>query len=84
MHFDATFFAFVGLVIFLGALAKMGIQKLVDKHGRMSYLVTPYTDVVHTAKLSKLSLSDLYGREGVYAAEKRQLSKSEIKRLKLR
>lgn len=65
-------------------LTKMGIQKLVDKHGRMSYLVTPYTDVVHSAKLTKLSLSDLYGRQGVYAVSKRQLNKTEIKRLKLR
>lgn len=65
-------------------LAKMVIHKLVDKHGRMSYLVEPYTDVVHSAKLSKLQLAKLYGRDGVYAVAKRQLSKTEIKRLKLR
>jgi len=65
-------------------LAKMGVQKLADKHGRISYLVTPYTDVVHAAKLSKLPLAKLYGRDGVYAAAKRQLNKTEIKRLKLR
>lgn len=65
-------------------LAKIGRQRLVDSHGRMSYIVQPYTDVVHAAKLSKLSVTDLYGRDGVYACEKRQLSKAEIKRLKLR
>lgn len=65
-------------------LAKIASQKLTDSHGRISYLVTPYTDVVRSAKLTKLSLADLYGREGVYAAEKRQLNKAEIKRLKLR
>jgi hypothetical protein len=43
-----------------------------------------YSDVVHAAKLSKRSGPDLYGRDGVYAAAKRQLSKTEIKRLKLR
>lgn len=65
-------------------LAKIGSQKLTDSYGRISYLVTPFTDVVRSAKLTKLSLADLYGREGVYAAAKRQLSKTEIKRLKLR
>jgi hypothetical protein len=43
-----------------------------------------YTDVVHSAKLSGMQAEKLYGRHGVYAAEKRQLSKAEIKRLKLR
>ncbi len=65
-------------------LAKIGRQRLIDRNGRMSYIVQPYTDVVHAAKLSKLSIADLYGRDGVYACEKRQLSKAEIKRLKLR
>jgi hypothetical protein len=45
---------------------------------------TPYVDVVHRAKLSTLPLDDLYDRPGVYARDKRQLSKAEIKRLKLR
>jgi hypothetical protein len=44
----------------------------------------PYTDVVHRAKLSTISVAKLYGREGVYARDKRQLSKAEIKKLKLR
>jgi hypothetical protein len=65
-------------------LAKIGRQRLVDSHGRISYIVQAYTDVVHAAKLSKLSITDLYGRDGVYACEKRQLSKAEIKRLRLR
>lgn len=44
----------------------------------------PYVDVVHRAKLSKLPLETLYDRPGVYARDKRQLSKAEMKRLKLR
>ncbi len=43
-----------------------------------------YVDVVHRAKLSKLPLEKLYDRHGVYARDKRQLSKAEIKQLKLR
>jgi hypothetical protein len=43
-----------------------------------------YTDVVHRAKLSRMAAEKLYGRAGVYARDKRQLSKAEIKRLKLR
>lgn len=44
----------------------------------------PYTDVIRRAKLSTLNGEKLYGRPGVYARDKRQLSKAEIKRLKLR
>ncbi|MGD9966756.1 MAG: hypothetical protein AB7T59_09565 [Hyphomonadaceae bacterium] len=43
-----------------------------------------YSDVVHRAKLSRMGAENLYGRPGVYARDKRQLSKAEIKRLKLR
>lgn len=43
-----------------------------------------YTDVVHRAKLSRMAPEKLYGRPGVFARDKRQLSKAEIKRLKLR
>jgi hypothetical protein len=43
-----------------------------------------YKDVVHSAKLSRMAGEKLYGRAGVYARDKRQLSKAEIKRLKLR
>ncbi|MGQ0531271.1 MAG: hypothetical protein ACT4OF_01095 [Caulobacteraceae bacterium] len=43
-----------------------------------------HVDVVHSARLTKLPAETLYGRYGVYACEKRQLSKAEMKRLKLR
>lgn len=65
-------------------LAKIGRQTVTDRHGRVGYIEHPFTDVVRRAKLSPLGLADLYGRDGVYAAEKRQLSSAEIKRLKLR
>lgn len=41
-------------------------------------------DVVQRAHLSDLPLIKLYGRDGVYARDKRQLNKAEMKRLKLR
>lgn len=44
----------------------------------------PVDDVVLRAGLSTLSREDLYGRRGVYAASKRQLSKKEMRALKLR
>lgn len=43
----------------------------------------PFADVVLSAGLSNLPPGRLYGRSGVYATGKRQLSKREIKRLKL-
>ena len=43
-----------------------------------------YTDVVSRAGLADMGGEKLYGRPGVYARDKRQLSKAEIKRLKLR
>jgi hypothetical protein len=43
-----------------------------------------YSDVVRRAKLSRMSAEKLYGRPGVYARDKRQLSKAEIKRFRLR
>ena len=43
-----------------------------------------YIDVVHRSRLSDLPVETLYAREGVYARDKRQLSKAEIKKLKLR
>lgn len=36
-------------------------------------------DVVHRAKLSALPREELYGRAGVYAVAKRQLSKKEMR-----
>jgi hypothetical protein len=44
----------------------------------------PYVDVVHRAGLSRLAVGELYGRAGVYARDKRPLSKAEMKRLGLR
>lgn len=41
-----------------------------------------FVDVVRAAKLSKLPLEELYGRPGVYAVGKRQLSRREIAALK--
>ena len=43
-----------------------------------------FTDVVKSAKLSKLPIEELYGRPGVYAVAKRQLSRKEIAALALR
>jgi hypothetical protein len=43
-----------------------------------------YEDVVYRSKLSELPAIKLYGRDQVYAREKRQLSKVEIKKLGLR
>tara|TARA_R110000868_G_scaffold39314_1_gene136878 strand:- start:1058 stop:1822 length:765 start_codon:yes stop_codon:yes gene_type:complete len=43
----------------------------------------PFVDVVLSAGLSSLARGRLYGRSGVYANDKRQLTKKEIKRLKL-
>jgi hypothetical protein len=65
-------------------LAKVKETQKRDSLGRICFARALYTDVVHSAKLSNASAEHLYGREGVYAAEKRQLSKTEIKRLKLR
>jgi hypothetical protein len=43
-----------------------------------------YEDVVRRSKLSQLPIEKLYGRPGVYARDKRQLSKAEMKKLGLR
>jgi hypothetical protein len=42
-----------------------------------------FTDVVLSAKLSTLPVDELYGRDGVYAVNKRQLSRREIAALDL-
>jgi hypothetical protein len=52
--------------------------------GMTYYSEEPYVDVVRSAKLSRLPLEKLYGRDDVYACDKRQLSKADLKRLKLR
>ncbi|HKS64412.1 MAG TPA: hypothetical protein VJT13_22105 [Xanthobacteraceae bacterium] len=46
-------------------------------------LQAEFTDVVKRAKLSKLSAEAMYGKPGVYAAAKRQLSRNEIRDLAL-
>jgi hypothetical protein len=52
--------------------------------GTRHYLVREkFTDVVHSAKLSTLPVDELYGRDGVYAVNKRQLSRREIANLDL-
>jgi hypothetical protein len=43
----------------------------------------PYTDIVHGTTLTTLSCGELYGRTGVYAVAKRQLSRKEMLALKL-
>lgn len=43
-----------------------------------------YIDVVHRSNLTRTGGGELYGRPGVYARDKRQLSKAEIKLHKLR
>jgi hypothetical protein len=66
-------------------LAKVKQYQKRDPHSGGYYLAQDrYTDVVRSAKLSGMSEEQLYGRHGVYACAKRQLSKAEIKRLKLR
>jgi hypothetical protein len=42
-----------------------------------------FTDVVRSAGLSALPVDELYGRDGVYAVNKRQLSRREIANLDL-
>jgi hypothetical protein len=52
--------------------------------GTQEYTVRDkFTDVVLSAKLSTLPVDELYGRDGVYAASKRQLSRREIAALDL-
>jgi hypothetical protein len=65
-------------------LAKVKETQKRDSLGHLYFARALYTDVVHSANLSNASAEHLYGRHDVYAVEKRQLSKTEIKRLKLR
>jgi hypothetical protein len=52
--------------------------------GKREYAVRDkFTDVVSSAKLSALPVDELYGRDGVYAVNKRQLSRREIANLDL-
>lgn len=43
-----------------------------------------YADVIYRAELTDMPAETLYGRPGVFACEKQQLSKADIKALKLR
>jgi hypothetical protein len=65
-------------------LAKIGAKPKRAPNGQSYMAYSLYTDVVHAAHLSSMAADKLYGLRDVYAAEKRQLSKTEIKRLKLR
>ncbi|MEZ5995159.1 MAG: hypothetical protein R3C25_05345 [Hyphomonadaceae bacterium] len=65
-------------------LAKIKRHRRKDPDGRVRLVEERYTDVVRRAKLSRMAGEELYGRTGVYACEKRQLSKAEMKRLGLR
>lgn len=71
-----------GDVWFEVTLAKIKQQRrIVD--GKLHAFNQPFADVVKRAELSPLPLEELYGKPGVYAAAKRQLSKAEKKRLGL-
>jgi hypothetical protein len=67
-------------------LAPIPTRSASRSHGGYSYSYTEilaYLDVVHAAKLTRLPAEDLYGRYGVYAANKRQLSRKEVAALGL-
>ena len=60
-------------------------QEQKTRQGTLRYSVeTAVTDVVVHARLSALGREALYARRGVYAVAKRQLSKKEMRDLKLR
>mgnify|MGYP000375870959 CR=1 FL=1 len=64
-------------------LAKIKRKDVTSPTGVLYFVEQPFVDVVRAAKLSRLAPETLYGRYGVYACEKRPLSKAEMKRLKL-
>lgn len=62
-----------------------GVEERKTRHGTQRVTFEQgVDDVVLRAGLSELSRQDLYGRPGVYATSKRQLSKKEMRALKLR
>lgn len=65
-------------------LAKVKSHRHRQKNGVVMRFDEPYEDVVLRAKMTTLGPEALYGRAGVFAVAKRQLSKAEMKRLKLR
>jgi hypothetical protein len=66
-------------------LAPIPIVRVPHAIGYRGYYETyePVTDTVMAARLSDLPPDELYGRHGVYAVSKRQLSRKEITALKL-
>ena len=52
--------------------------------GHTGIYYVPYHDVLAGTSLTKLSAHELYGRDGVYAAARRQLTSAEIARLGLK
>lgn len=65
-------------------LARIPRKQGRDASGRFYAVELAYVDVVRRAGLSHLPPHTLYGRKGVYACAKRQLSKAELNRAKLR
>jgi hypothetical protein len=60
------------------------LVKYPSRDGTREYRVPDtFTDVVRSAKLSTLPVQELYGRDGIYAVNKRQLSRREIAALDL-
>lgn len=72
-----------GDIWFEVTLAKIKMHKR-SVEGRVVLVPEKFTDVVFRAKLSPLPMEELYAKSGVYAAAKRQLGKTELKRLGLR
>jgi len=69
----------------LAAIPMRTVTTSSRRFGPWQYTVEgEFRDVVRAAKLSTLPRIDLYGREGVYAVSKRQLSKKEIAALNLK
>jgi hypothetical protein len=67
------------------AAVPTGVQETKTRHGLHKQVYElAVDDVVFRAGLSKLPRETLYGGRGVYAASKRQLSKKEMRSLKLR
>jgi hypothetical protein len=67
-------------------LAPIPIERVTESTGntvRTIHRPLPYVDVVQGTTLTTLSCCELYGRHGVYAIAKRQLSRKEMLALKL-
>jgi hypothetical protein len=66
------------------ARAPVGMPELLTTRPTASYMNQMPVDAVHGAGLSQLGRTALYGRAGVYASAKRQLSRKEMRDLGLR